>query len=67
MKTPTIETYETGYRVEIAPKCFLRWHTEPSPEGDMMVVKIMAPALLHYARIDAVDNQIALLLRYLPQ
>jgi hypothetical protein len=67
MKQPSVEAYESGYRVEIAPKCFLQWHIEPSPEGDMMVVKIVAPALMHYARVDQVDNQIALPLRYLPQ
>jgi hypothetical protein len=67
MKKPTVETYETGYRIEIAPKCFLQWHIEPQPEGDVMVIKIVAPALLHYAKVDAIDNRIALPLRYLPQ
>jgi hypothetical protein len=67
VKTPVLQKTTDGWEVEISPRCFLRWHVEPSPEGDMMVVRIVAPALLHYAHVDAVDNEIALPLRYLPQ
>jgi hypothetical protein len=65
--TPVVKKEGNIYSVEIAPKCFLRWYVEPSSEGDMMVIKIVAPALTHYARVHEADDVIALPLRYLPQ
>jgi hypothetical protein len=64
-KVPTVHTYGTGYRIEIAPKCFLRWQVEPKPEGLVMVID--APTLTNYAKVDPFNDKIELPLRCLPQ
>jgi hypothetical protein len=67
MTVPVVKKEEGGYSVEIAPRCFLKWHIEQKPQGNVMVIEVVAPAVTHYARVDKVNDKIELPLRCLPQ
>jgi hypothetical protein len=49
MKRPTIERFGNGWRVEIYPRCFLKWWTEDRAEGGVMVIESDFP---HLQRLD---------------
>jgi hypothetical protein len=39
MKRPTVERYGNGWRVEIYPRCFLKYWVEDRPEGAVVVIE----------------------------
>ena len=58
MKPPKVTKDGAGYCVEISPRAFIRWHTEPRRESLVMVIIIDAPTLTNYARIRECDDLI---------
>jgi hypothetical protein len=53
MKRPTVERYGKGWRVEIYPRCYLKWWTEDRVEGGVMVIESDFPNL---QRLDSADS-----------
>jgi hypothetical protein len=53
MRRPTLELYGNGWRVEIYPRCFLKWWTEDRAEGGVMVIESDFPNL---QRLDGADG-----------
>jgi hypothetical protein len=58
MKTPVVKKEGSRFCVEIGPQSFIRWWTEPRRDGLTMVIKIDAPNLTRYGRVDEADDRI---------
>jgi hypothetical protein len=53
MKRPTIERYGNGWRVEIYPRCYLKYWVEDRPEGAVVVIESDFP---NVRRLDGADR-----------
>jgi hypothetical protein len=53
MKRPSVEKYRNGWRVEIYPRCFLKYWVEDRPEGSVVVIESDFPKL---RRLDGSDS-----------
>ena len=65
MKRPTIERYGNGWRVEIYPRCYLKWWVEGRAEGSILVIESDCPTLRRLSQADNDRAEIAI--KELPQ